>query len=226
MSEAISPETNATLWLSRQQARRIDQLAMQSGVSGEELMERAGTGCAELILMENAPRTAWIVCGSGNNGGDGLVIARKLRERNVAVRLWLVGKRERMSPETAANFERWRSLGGTVESWPPQISLSDKPDVAVDCLLGTGSSGDPRGEVAEAIVWLNRLETRRVAIDLPSGLDCDSGNPGDPTIRADQTLTMVGPKVGFLAPAAQAFVGQWKVVELGVPSDLIKAAMG
>jgi len=93
MSEAISAGTDATLWLSRQQSRRIDQLAIQRGISGEELMERAGTGCAELILRESNPRRVWIVCGSGNNGGDGFVIARKLHERGVAVRLWLVGSR-------------------------------------------------------------------------------------------------------------------------------------
>jgi len=224
MSEAISAGTDATLWLSRQQSRRIDQLAIQRGISGEELMERAGTGCAELILRESNPRCVWIVCGSGNNGGDGFVIARKLHERGVAVRLWLVGSRERMSHETSANFSRWIGLGETAEKWPPQVPPGAKPDVAVDCLLGTGSSGDPRGEIAEAIDWLNQLDCRQVAIDLPSGLDCDSGHPGQPTIRADQTLTMVGPKLGFRSAAAQKYVGQWKVVDLGVPAELIQEA--
>lgn len=225
MSEAISAGTDATLWLSRQQSRRIDQLAIQRGISGEELMERAGAGCAKSILEETKPRIVWIACGSGNNGGDGFVIARKLRELGVVVRLWLVGNRERMSAETAANFNRWIGLGGTVESWPPKIPPGAKPDVAVDCLLGTGSSGDPRGDVAKAIDWLNQLDCLRVAIDLPSGLDCDSGQPGQPTVRADQTLTMVGPKHGFREPASQTYVGQWKVVDLGVPAELIQEAI-
>jgi len=225
MSESISAGTDATLWLSRQQSRRIDQLAMQRGITAEALMERAGAGCAELILAGHAPATAWVACGSGNNGGDGFVIARKLSERDVTVRLWLVGNRERMSPETAANLNRWLTLGGTVEGWPPQILPGAKPDVAVDCLLGTGSSGDPRGEVAEAIAWLNQLACQRVAIDLPSGLDCDSGLPGKPTFRADQTLTMVGPKLGFHQPVSREYVGQWKVVDLGVPAELIEEAI-
>lgn len=226
MNEAISAGKAAPHWLSRQQARQIDQLAMQRGISGEELMERAGMGCAELIFSEHEPKSAWIVCGSGNNGGDGLVIARKLLERDVAVRLWLVGRRERMSPETNANYHRWLSIGRTVEAWPPELGSHDKPELVIDCLLGTGSVGDPRGEVAEAIDWLNRLETRRIAIDLPSGLDCDSGQPGQPTIRADETLTMVGPKLGFRQPVAQAYVGRWKVVDLGVPAELIQAVIG
>ena len=93
MSESISAGTDATLWLSRQQSRRIDHLAMQRGITAEALMERAGAGCAELILAWHAPATAWVACGSGNNGGDGFVIARKLSERGVTVRLWLVGNR-------------------------------------------------------------------------------------------------------------------------------------
>lgn len=225
MSEAISAGSDNWRWFSREESRRIDQLAMRSGISGDELMERAGTGCAERILVESAPRRVWIVCGCGNNGGDGLVIARKLRERGVEVRLWVIGNRERMTQETSANFNRWLAAGGTVESWPAAVLPDALPDVAIDCLLGTGSSGDPRGEVARAIDWLNELGCRRVAIDLPSGLDCDTGRPGRPTVRADQTLTMVGPKIGFREPAAQAYVGRWEVIDLGVPAELIRQAV-
>lgn len=208
-------------WLGREQARRIDALAIARGTSGLELMERAGAACAEWIGTRIRPRSAWIVCGVGNNGGDGLVIARRLR--GIAVRLWLVGDRDKLSPDARVNLDRWLETGGAVEAWPP-IPSPVPPDVAIDCLLGTGSRGDPRGRVSEAIVWLNQLACPRVAIDLPSGLDCDSGCPGKPTVRADWTLTMVGPKRGFQAEGAGDFVGQWEVIDLGLPAGLVTEA--
>lgn len=225
MGEAISNSPSELLWLSREQARRIDRLAIERGISGDALMERAGTRCSELILREYTPRTVWIACGSGNNGGDGLVIARKLMQAGVAVRVWLFGKRERMSPDTAANLERWIAIGGGVEAWPPRLMPQPAPNLVVDCLLGTGSSGNPRGEIAEAINWLNQLNGPRIAIDLPSGLDCDSGQPGRPTVRADRTLTMVGPKLGFQELAAEEWIGKWQVVNLEVPFEIIRKAL-
>ena len=120
-----------------------------------------------------------------------------------------------MSPETAANLNHWLTLGGTVEGWPPQILPGAKPDVAVDCLLGTGSSGDPRGEVAEAIAWLNQLACQRVAIDLPSGLDCDSGLPGKPTFRAHQTLTMWAPSSAFMSQCLENMLASGRSSTLG-----------
>lgn len=224
MEEATSIGGSGLHWLSRQQSRRIDQLAIHRGISGEELMERAGSRCAEQILSRESPRTAWVFCGAGNNGGDGFVIARKLAERGVSVRLWLIGSRGKMSAETARNLDRWLKQSGRVETWPPRQVAGEAPDVAIDCLLGTGSSGNPRGALAESIRWINQLPCRRVAIDLPSGLDCDTGEAGEPTIRADRTLTMVGPKLGFREAVAAHWVGQWQVIELDVPEELIELA--
>lgn len=212
-------------WLGREQARRVDTLAMERGTSGLVLMERAGAACAERIAVRFQPRTVWIVCGVGNNGGDGLVIARHLLARNVAVRLWLIGDQRKLTADSKKNLERWQTLGGSFEDRLPQ-SAAEVPDLVVDCLLGTGSQGDPRPPVAEAIEWLNGLSCPRVAIDLPSGLDCDSGVPGKPTVRADWTLTMVGPKLGFAAAEARELVGQWEVIDLELPGELIAQAVG
>ena len=112
-----------------------------------------------------------------------------------------------------------------MELWPNTSTLGEAPDIAVDCLLGTGSSGDPRGDLAAAIRWMNQLRCRRIAIDLPSGLDCDSGQAGEPTVRADRTLTMVGPKLGFRQPAAWPWIGQWQVIDLEVPAELISQVL-
>lgn len=210
-------------WLGREQSRRVDALAMRLGTSELTLMERAGTACAERIFAAYSPRVVWIACGVGNNGGDGLVIARHLLQRGVVVRLWLVGDLSKMTAATAANWERWLEMGQRQEAWPPNRQEVG-PDVAVDCLLGTGSKGDPRPPVAEAIEWLNRVTSPRVAIDLPSGLDCDSGEPGKPTVHADWTLTMVGPKRGFRAAQAAPYVGRWEVIDLELPAGLIAQA--
>ena len=214
---------NNVRWLGREQSRRVDALAIAQGTSGEELMERAGAACAERILDAYQPRLVWIACGAGNNGGDGLVIARHLRQQGIAIRLWLIGDQSKMTPETRTNWERWLEMGGRTEDWPPE-SEQKAPDVAVDCLLGTGSYGDPRPPISEVIEWLNQLPCPRVAIDLPSGLNCDSGLPGTPTVRAAWTLTMVGPKIGFSGAGAEEFVGRWSVIDLGLPPELIATA--
>ncbi len=212
-------------WLSREQARAVDRLAIRRGISGEELMERAGAACAERIWDQFHPESVWVACGCGNNGGDGFVIARHLAQRGVAVRLWMLGDPSRMSEETKKNSQWWLAAGGGVVRTIPGNGEGPSPDVAIDCLLGTGSRGNPRGELADAIVWLNQLACPRVAIDLPSGLDCDTGVPGEPTVRAEQTLTMVGPKLGFKAPQARPFVGEWEVIELGIPDEWVAEAV-
>jgi NAD(P)H-hydrate epimerase len=210
-------------WLDREQSRRVDALAASGGTSGLELMERAGTACAERIWAAAAPRLVWIACGVGNNGGDGLVIARQLRRQGADVQVWLSGNTARMTAQTRVNLEKWLGLGESLQAWPP-VHAEAVPDVAVDCLLGTGARGDPRMPIAEVIQWLNQLDCLRIAIDLPSGLDCDSGVPGHPTFRADWTLTMVGPKLGFAAAESAPFVGRWTVIDLGLPQELVDRA--
>ncbi len=213
------------VWLSRDQARAVDRLAISRGISGDELMERAGAACAARICELFHPRSVWILCGGGNNGGDGFVIARHLVNRGLGVRLWLLGDRGRLSAETQRNLERWVAVGGAVEEILPAEGEGPLPELIVDCLLGTGSQGNPRGELARAIVWLNQLPISRVAIDLPSGLDCDTGRPGEPTVKADRTLTMVGPKIGFRAAQSRPFVGEWTVIDLGIPAKWVAEAV-
>src|SRR5690606_15091175 len=103
----------------------------------------------------------------------------------------------------------------------PLAAAIGSPALIVDCLLGTGAVGNPRGLYAEAVRIANALPAKRIAIDLPSGLDADAGLPGKPTFRADLTLTMVAPKIGFAAETAKAVLGEVVVIPIGVPLRLL-----
>lgn len=216
--------------LTREQVRRVDQLAVERfGISGLVLMENAGRNAADLI-RDGYPdaRTAVICCGTGNNGGDGCVIARHLSNAGWKVRLLMTGDKTRMTPDTLANYEIVERMGLElhVADEGSQLSFFDSiqpGDVIVDALLGTGFTGQVREPTAGLIHRINESKPRAVvAIDVPSGLDCDTGEPSDATIRADLTVTFVARKVGFENPGACDYVGRIEVADIGVPVALIR----
>lgn len=231
--------TAAEVPLTRQQVRRVDQVAIERyGISGVVLMENAGRGAAVWIADHLPAGDVCILCGTGNNGGDGYVIARHLEAeyagRNTArsaagrcsVRIVSVVDTASLRGDAAINQRIAELAGLPIEVVRDQAALEQafgSPDVVLDCLLGTGASGDPRGLYADAIRLANESSAIRVAIDLPSGLDCDRGVPGEPTFRADHTLTFVAPKVGFDQPTAKPFVGQVTVLPIGVPASLLRS---
>lgn len=184
------------------------------------LMENAGRGCAE-ILLESKPAKAMILCGRGNNGGDGFVIARHLAIAGVAVQVVLTDAPTRLSPDAAVNFSILQHLKiPTVLAESPADIFDltvESRDVIVDALLGTGSQGAPRGLIAAAIVWANGQACRRVAIDLPSGLCGDTGTIAGDCFQADQTITMVAWKPAFRQLQGQPPLGSVSVVHIGVP---------
>lgn len=216
--------------LTRSQVRRVDELAVSRyGMVGLQLMENAGRNAAEIIDARFGPRgQAIIACGGGNNGGDGFVIARHLHNRGWSVACILAATESKLSPDCATNFGIARKMdlpmrhiiaGSQV---PPAMSGQSVHTVFVDALLGTGFSGEVRSPMAELVTALNAAPRRAmVAIDLPSGLDCDSDVPASVTIRADLTITFVGPKTGFQSPGAQAFTGEVIVADIGAPRELI-----
>lgn len=219
--------------LTRTQVRRVDELAVsQYGMVGLQLMENAGRNAAEIIDTRFGPRGhASIACGAGNNGGDGFVIARHLHNRGWSVACVLAGAESKLSPDCATNFGIVRKMDLPVRhimegsQVPAAMSGLATRTVLVDALLGTGFSGEVRSTMAELITELNGIPRRAmVAIDVPSGLDCDSGAPANPTIRADLTITFVAPKIGFQYPGAQAFTGEVIVADIGAPRNLIVEA--
>ncbi len=216
--------------LTREQVRRVDELAIHRyGIAGLVLMENAGRSAAAIIDQVYGPKgKAVIFCGSGNNGGDGCVIARHLHNAGWSVRVVLAGDVSRMTPNASANYRIIEAMGlahlVSVDVATQQAAASSiTPDeIVVDALLGTGFSGEVRSPLAELIHAINSASKRAVvAVDLPSGLDCDTGTPGRATIRADLTITFVARKRGFDSQEAVPFLGRIEVADIGVPRELL-----
>lgn len=212
-------------------SRKIDEIAIgEFGIPGVVLMENAGRNCASEILRFD-PGSVVILCGTGNNGGDGFVIARHLAIAGVKTKVIVCGKAEKISGDAAINFEILKrsghdllfavsadgTWGESTFSTNLRTVMNEETDVVVDCLLGTGATGDPRPLVAAAIIAANSMSAKRVAVDVPSGLDCDTGDIGKPTFDADLTLTMVAWKMGFLADEANHVLGELRVIDIGIP---------
>jgi len=219
-----------SITLTREQVRRVDDLAIHRyGISGLVLMENAGRNAAAIIGRAYGPAgRAVIFCGTGNNGGDGCVIARHLHNAGWPVRVVLAGDMSRMTPDASANYRIIEAMGlaplVAVDATTQQAAASSvtPQEIAVDALLGTGFSGEVRSPLAELIHAINAASKRAVvAVDLPSGLDCDTGMPGRATIRADLTITFVARKRGFDSLEAVPYLGRVEVVDIGAPRELI-----
>lgn len=216
--------------LTRKQVRRVDQLAVERyGIEGLVLMENAGRNAAA-VIDEAYGRSgeALICCGPGNNGGDGCVIARHLHNRGWTVRLLLAGDPTRLTHDTAANYAIVEAMGlapvvaGDLASQQKALETISADAVVVDSLLGTGFHGEVRSPTAELIHAVNDAVRRAVvAIDVPSGLDCDTGAATNATICADLTVTFVAKKTGFSCARAGAHLGRLVVVDIGAPRELI-----
>lgn len=195
------------------------------------LMENAGRGCADLLEKLGIDGAVTICCGKGNNGGDGFVLARHLELRGHRVRVLLWAQPRELRGDALSNFEILRRAStplqivefGNDNSW--LVSLLSESAWVVDALLGTGTAGSPRPPYDEAIRFLNGCKARRFSVDLPSGLDAETGRPGMPTVQADFTATFVAPKSGFRSPTAQPFLGEVHVIDIGAPAMLVRQAL-
>jgi len=219
--------------LSRAQMRAFDKHAIETcGVPSLVLMENAGRGATDVLvreLLEGDPEAAEVVvvCGTGNNGGDGLVIARHLRVRGANVEVYLVGDAKKVSADARANLDAWRGLGGTVHELTlgePLEALSEAmgdADAVVDALFGTGLDRPIDGYQAEVIRAMNLAPAPRFAVDLPSGLDADTGGTLGVAVQATATATFAHHKLGLLTPGAARLAGRVSVVDIGVPGDIV-----
>ena len=217
--------------LSRDEVRYVDRFAIkQYGIPPAVLMENAGRGCVDWLRKFGIRGPVVILCGKGNNAGDGLVIARHLLVRGAQPRVLLAADPQQYRGETRMNYEVCRQADvaicdmRTATDEALREALHDA-DWIVDALLGTGASGAPRSPMDAMIRVANELPARRMAIDIPSGLDCDTGCVADPTFRADHTCTFVAKKVGFDAATAQPFLGEVHVVDIGLPPNVVLAAV-
>jgi NAD(P)H-hydrate epimerase len=216
----------ATYVFDRAAVREVDRLAIeQYGIPGALLMENAARGLAEQArrMLADAPRTppvVWIVCGSGNNGGDGFALARHLRNLRAAPLLTLPGE-PKPDSDAALHLAICRRMG--IHEITSRDIGPDTVDLVVDALFGTGLDRPIEGAAAALIRTINARHVPVLAADIPSGLDCDTGRPlGDAVIRASRTVTFVGMKAGFLAAGAKEYTGEVVVADVGAPIELLE----
>ena len=217
--------------MSREEVRGLDARAAAIGLPTVVLMENAGRGAAVWLrerLAGPSARVA-IVCGPGNNGGDGAVAARHLDAWGYAVRVVWLAAPERLRGDAATQWRIFDAAGIHQESWtdepldPARLDgLFAAADWVVDALLGTGLTRPVEGPLRVAIEALNRAGKPVLALDLPSGLDADTGQPLGAAVRATATLTFAAAKQGFSAPGASAYTGDVSVVDIGLPRKLLE----
>jgi NAD(P)H-hydrate epimerase len=229
--------------LTAQQMREADRLTTERyGVSSLQLMENAGAAIAEYLWSaypDLHARNVLILCGKGNNGGDGLVVARRLRERGVAPQLILFADPSAVHGDAATNLKTWQQQMGELSvvtsaaEWESARAALADADLIVDALLGTGLRGPVEGLLAQVIEDVNAAAGRSgapagsrrlhvVAVDMPSGLASDGQDFGGPIISAKATVTLTAPKVGQLVSPRADCVGKLVVRQIGTPPALLE----
>jgi len=216
-----------------EQIRELDRIAIdECAIPGLILMENAGRACAEAAreaLGDAEGKRVDVFCGRGNNGGDGFVVARHLANWGAEVHGYLLAKIEDVSGgDAAVNLHVALNMGIPVTELPCRRDVLDagdewrRCDLVVDALLGTGVSGEVREPFRSAIERINGVGRPVLAVDVPSGLDCDTGEPLGLAVRADRTVTFAVNKVGFTRPQAQAYTGKVTVAEISIPRFVIE----
>jgi NAD(P)H-hydrate epimerase len=228
--------------LTAAEMREVDRLTTERyGISAAQLMENAGKSVAEFVLhkislrFQSPVRSVVVLCGKGNNGGDGFVAARYLRQEIRHTSVLLFGLASELKGDAASNYQRWRDDGGEtllIESeaslqnaWPRIVAA----DVVLDALLGTGLRGAATGMVAKAISDLNSFSRNAtaatpaliVAVDIPSGMSSDGEPAEGPVVRAHNTVTFTAPKIGQLIANDASCCGSLNIRAIGSPSALI-----
>ncbi len=197
------------------------------GIPGIVLMENAGRGIVDYILKLKRTGKVVICCGGGNNGGDGFVVARHLSNNNIPVQILLFTDPDTLNGDAKTNFDIV-----TKSEIPIKILTHEKlntlqsdlseADWIVDALFGTGLRGQIKPPYDTIISAINNAAKNVLSIDIPSGLDCDTGEPLGMAVFAKHTLMMVGLKKGFLNSRAKQYLGEIHVVDIGAPGVLLQ----
>ena len=219
--------------LTSAEMKECDRAAIRTlKIPGMILMENAGRGVADSIEKNYGPvqnRSFLIVCGKGNNGGDGFVVARHLLLRRANVTVVMLADPKEYTNDAKVNYEIIKSLAQGDAAGCRLISLRSpktlttvpKHNFIIDAIFGTGFSGMVREPYRKIIEWINQQEGIKVAIDSPSGLDADTGKVGGIGVRADLTVTMCVRKTGLVIGDAQAYTGKTEIVDIGFPPEIL-----
>ncbi len=212
--------------LSSKQIKELDAYTiLHEPIPSIELMERACEAFVNWFTLQfAAPRKIGIICGTGNNGGDGLGIARLLSELNYPVKVWIVRGAAPTTEDFKINFER---IQGKLDMFDI-ISASDQGvfsdrEILIDAVFGSGLSRPSEGVYAQAINCINNAKSIKIAVDISSGLFANQSSSGK-IVKADYTISFQLPKLAFLLPENYGYVGEWKVVDIGLSRTFIKEA--
>jgi len=225
--EKYSPDKEHIV-MTRSQVRSFDSWVINTvGLPGAVLMENAGRSCAELIkdkLADIEKPKVCIFCGTGNNGGDGYVIGRHLLNCGFVVRVVICGDPDKIKSDAKINLDVLKAMGQPIERLNLKTediaakvqSLAAGCNMLVDAVFGTGLTGRVHDEHVTLIDSINQQGHSILAVDIPSGLDCDTGQPLGAVIRADVTVTFVAVKKGFTCEDAAQYTGKVFVASIGI----------
>ncbi len=215
-SQVPGPRLDQVPTVTAAEMREVDRAMVEDlGIDLIQMMENAGRNLADLALTRFGPSDVVVLAGSGGNGGGGLVAARHLANRGVAV--LVVPSGSDLAPVPEHQLDILRRMG---------VQVSDEPapaDLVIDALIGYSLRSDPRGTAADLITWANRRSSPVLALDTPSGLDVTTGAVGDPCVRATATMTLALPKSGLIL--APEVVGELYLADISVP-PLVYERMG
>ena len=207
------------------QMKEIDRIAIwQRGIPSLTLMERAAAAVTQAVLEvlagQDAPQVT-VLCGPGNNGGDGLACARQLLGQGVPVRVLLVGDADKMTPDARAMAQKLAEAGGRVEPWGEAAADWQQCGCAVDALFGVGLSRPLRGDFLAAVNAVNAAGCSVVSCDIPSGVNGDTGEVMGAAVRAVRTVTFTCAKPGLLRGEGAECTGKLTVADIGIPPELV-----
>ncbi len=212
--------------VSAREMGNIDRYAIEEfGIPGVVLMENAGRNVIKVIRDyfrgDFSEKRVTVVCGKGNNGGDGFVIARHLVNKGVSVNVFMAAKMESIKGDALINLQVWQRMGAVLHEIDELNRALRHSDLVVDALFGTGFKGEARGIHAEVIRLINDVGKPVVAVDLPSGLEADTGKVFGPCVKAEHTVTFALPKLGLILYPGADFVGELHVADISIPNKVL-----
>jgi len=214
--------------VSVKQIQKLDHIAIHDyGVPSLALMENAGCGVAREIIRRVKKKknpSVCVVCGSGNNGGDGFVVARHLINAGVQTKIFLIGRREQLKPDAAVNYHILTKLRYPIEKikllTKSSVRILAKADIVVDAIFGVGITREIENPYRDIIQAINRYAKYIVSIDIPSGLDGTTGNIYGVCVKANRTMTFSFAKKGFFKKQGPCYAGKIVVIDIGIPEKL------